>query len=76
MADVHSKETRSYNMKNQSSIYDSVVVRSEQPTTCPICGNRTEIILDLSHVNNQPQIHYCMSKKCKFTFVEEADSDN
>ena len=57
-------------------IYQEIYLRGDQPTTCPICGNRAEILLDLSHINNQPQIHNCMSKNCKFTFVEETDTSN
>ncbi len=29
--------------------YFDVYIFSDRPATCPICGSRSEIILDLSH---------------------------
>ncbi len=49
----------------------SVFFRTDQPTTCPKCGNRTEILLDLSHTLNETQLHECLSVNCKKIFVEE-----
>ena len=46
-----------------------VYTYSDQLTTCPVCGARTKIILDLSHTNDQTQIHECLSKNCRFEFV-------
>lgn len=40
-------------------------VYSDQPVTYPLCGGRTEIILDLSHTKNQTQIHECINQECK-----------
>lgn len=53
--------------------FSEVFIYSDQPTTCPECGTRTEIILDLSHIKNQTQIHQCLSKKCAFEFVTQHD---
>ena len=42
----------------------------EQPTTCPICGVRTEIISDFSHTRLKMEVNECMSDKCKHIFCE------
>jgi hypothetical protein len=46
---------------------------TEQPTTCPYCGNRTEIILDLIRTNLKAQIQQCLNGNCRKIFVEEED---
>lgn len=56
-----------------ASIFNEVFIRTDQPTTCPKCGNRTDIILDLSHIMNELQIHQCLSNHCNNIFVEEKD---
>ena len=55
--------------------YSKVYIYSDQPTTCPKCGSRTEIILDLSHTNGQTQIHKCPFETCEFEFVMQYDID-
>lgn len=52
-----------------------IYIYSDQPTTCPNCGLRTEIILDLSHTKDQTQIHKCDSAGCNFEFVVQNDID-
>jgi len=49
--------------------YSEVYLFSDQPTTCPICGSRTEITLDLFSTPEQTQHHICLSDKCSFEFV-------
>jgi hypothetical protein len=49
-----------------------IFLSSDQPTTCPKCGNRTEIIGDLTIVQD-PR---CLSKDCGFKFILEFDYDN
>lgn len=56
-----------------SQIYKNVFMMSDQPTTCPYCGNRTEIISDLFHTNLKAQVNKCYSIKCKSLFVEVED---
>lgn len=51
-----------------------VFIYSEQPTTCPFCGLRTEIILDLSHIRSQLQVHFCGSCKAQF-WLENDESE-
>lgn len=55
--------------------FSVIFIYSDQPTTCPKCGLRSEIILDLSHTKYQTQIHKCPSKKCNFEFVMQYDED-
>lgn len=50
-----------------------IFIYSDQPTTCPICGLRSEIILDLSHTNSQTQIHLCNNDHCKYEFILQSD---
>ena len=49
--------------------FSEVFIYTDQPTTCPKCGSRTDFILDLSHTVEQTQIHQCLDDSCKFEFV-------
>jgi len=42
---------------------------SEQPTSCPNCGCRTEIIMEYFTANNIKQYHSCLIKDCSFKFI-------
>ncbi len=42
---------------------------SDQPTTCPKCGSRTNILLDLAHTKMQTQVHVCCDRSCRFEFI-------
>lgn len=53
--------------------YKKIFVSSDQPVICPICGARTEIILDLSHTQKQTTIHECLADNCSLRFVVETD---
>lgn len=55
--------------------YKEVITYNDQPVTCPNCGNRTEIVLDLSHTREQTQIHKCLYKYCKNEFVTQKDDE-
>lgn len=48
-----------------------VFLSSDQPTTCPKCGNRTDIINEFE-VSQQ---HKCLSKECEFQFILEFDNE-
>jgi len=48
-----------------------IYLSSEQPTTCPKCGIRTEIIEDLQN----SQHHKCLSENCFFEFILEFDEE-
>ena len=51
--------------------YLEIFLSSDQPTTCPNCGNRTEIVNDF----NFSQQHKCLSKVCNFQFILEFESE-
>lgn len=53
--------------------YSEVYVFTDQPTTCPKCGSRTEIILDLIETPEQTQLHKCLTVNCSFKFVMQND---
>ncbi|MEZ4829239.1 MAG: hypothetical protein R3C61_23575 [Bacteroidia bacterium] len=47
-----------------------IFIGSDQPATCPKCGNRTEINSDFE----TSQHHKCLSEKCIFEFVLEFEN--
>jgi hypothetical protein len=55
--------------------FSRVILFSDQPTTCPKCGARTEFILDLSHTSSCTQIHKCLFNKCLFEFVVQSEEN-
>jgi len=54
--------------------YFEVYTFSDQPTTCPKCGSRSEITLDLFFTDEQSQHHKCLSSKCHFEFVMQKET--
>jgi hypothetical protein len=53
--------------------YSEVYVFTDQTTTCPKCGSRTEITLDLIETQEQTQHHKCLTANCSFEFVMQND---
>jgi len=53
--------------------FNDVFIYTDQPTTCPQCGSRTEIILSLSDTIEQTQIHKCNFLNCNYKFVMQED---
>lgn len=53
--------------------FNEIIIYNDQPVNCPICGNRTEIILDFSHTIEQTQVHKCLSKNCRNQFVTQKE---
>jgi hypothetical protein len=49
-----------------------VFIGSDQPTTCPTCGNRTEIVNDFI----LSQQHKCFSTDCNFQFMLEFENES
>ncbi len=49
----------------------SVVIASDQPTMCPICGLRSEIILEILIDGVHTQKHSCRNVSCEFQFFVE-----
>ena len=54
-------------MINFHQIYDL----SDQPTTCPKCGTRTVILMELKLKTKGIQVHRCLGKNCTFEFSSE-----
>ena len=55
--------------------YIDIYIANDQPTTCPKCGNRTEIT---SGLNNSPyltQHNQCLSDYFNYKFVVENDTE-
>ena len=46
---------------------------TDQPTTCPICGARTDIIGDFWHTKMQYFVSECMDYRCKHVILEAED---
>ena len=65
--DIFNKQNFNIYIFNSNEVY----TYSDQPSTCPECGNRTEIVLDLLFSKNKTQYHCCLSKKCRKMFVVE-----
>jgi hypothetical protein len=55
--------------------FSEVFIYSDQPTTCPKCGVRSELVLDLSHTKDETQIHKCPKHNCEYEFVMQFDED-
>jgi hypothetical protein len=55
--------------------YSEVYIFSDQPTTCPKCGSRSGLVLDLSLTKDETQIHKCPNQKCELEFVMQYDID-
>jgi hypothetical protein len=43
---------------------------TDQPTTCPICGARTDVIANFYHTKLQMLINECLNTRCKHVFLE------
>lgn len=56
--------------------YRDTFLMTDQPTTCPLCGARTDFYLLISPVSHKDvEIHKCLDIKCKFEFVIEIDDE-
>lgn len=52
-----------------------IFLMSDQPTTCPKCGTRTDLLLDMLHTNARWTIEECLNPGCRFIFFS-ADDQN
>jgi len=43
---------------------------TDQPTTCPICGARTDIAGNFYHTNLRLFVNECLNINCKHVFLE------
>jgi hypothetical protein len=55
--------------------YSEVYTFTDQPATCPRCGSRTQITLDLIETPERTQHHKCLSANCSFEFVMQIDDE-
>lgn len=55
--------------------YSEVYIYSDQPTTCPKCGTRSEIILNFGHTTDKTEVHLCPNTNCNYKFVMQYDED-
>ena len=55
--------------------FSEIFIYSDQPATCPNCGSRSEIILELSQIKYQTQIHKCKNTKCVHEFEMQYDEE-
>ncbi len=54
---------------------DEVYLNTAQPTSCPICGSRTEILFEWHVRPEYRQQHKCLDSSCCFEFFTEKDND-
>lgn len=55
--------------------YSEVYIYSDQPVTCPRCGTRSEVLLNLSHTIDKTEVHLCIQANCGYEFVMMDDDD-
>ena len=48
-----------------------IFLSTDQPATCPQCGNRT----DITSASGLLQFHQCLSEHCGFQFILEQDEE-
>jgi hypothetical protein len=47
-----------------------IYLMTSQPTTCPKCGARTDVIADFYHTKLYALINECLNIDCKHVFLE------
>ena len=52
--------------------YSEVFLFSDQPTSCPKCGERTTMFVHFQ-TQEQKEYHVCLNPNCKFDFLIECD---
>lgn len=56
--------------------FNDIYWMGDQPTTCPKCGARTEILVESEdEITSGTQHHQCLDIKCQYAFLME-DCDN
>ncbi|MCC6186246.1 MAG: hypothetical protein IT256_03750 [Chitinophagaceae bacterium] len=55
--------------------FTEAYIYSDQPTTCPLCGTRSQVILNLSHTKDKTEVHKCLQSNCGYEFVMQHDQD-
>lgn len=52
-----------------------IYLMGDQPTTCPRCGVRTEMMDYSIGISAKSKYHTCLSNDCKYIFILEEDED-
>lgn len=56
-------------------LFSELFVYTDQPVTCPYCGARSEVILDMNGTKENKQVHRCINNRCEHEFVMVYDED-
>ncbi len=56
-----------HSLFNQSAL--ELFLISDQPTTCPKCGVRTEMLQGYYTSEIEEQINICLAPNCRFVFL-------
>ena len=51
------------------SLEAEMILHNDDPMTCPWCGRRTIVILDLSHLFEYGELHQCPQFNCRTIFI-------
>ena len=52
---------------------EKTFLHNDQPMTCPYCGSRTIMLLDLENLCKYGELHQCPSANCRTIFIAEGD---
>jgi hypothetical protein len=55
--------------------FSEVYIYSDQPTICPQCSSRADILMDFSHTLEKTEVHQCLDNNCKYEFVIKYDKE-
>jgi len=47
----------------------------DQPSTCPYCGARCEVLGDFYHTKEKRLVMKCLDGNCAFIFFEDEDAE-
>lgn len=63
-------------IQKNASIVTMFYLMGDQPTTCPKCGARTDMLSNFLHTNARMLIEECLDPSCGYVFfVQEDDED-
>ena len=61
-------------MTTRPKLYETIWLNGDQPTTCPYCGSRTNVIFNLMHSIRNTVVEKCLNEKCGFEFATETET--
>jgi hypothetical protein len=62
-------------MNVRPKLYEMIWLTGDQPTTCPYCGARTDVVFNLGHSIRNTMVEKCLNESCGFEFVTETDGE-